>query len=217
MSIEITFPVVDFPMLEDSSVTEMQQLAEELVENHEKRQQWRTETEMRFSVLNDGKFPTIASKYWQAVREQAVFYSGIVSGSFDYRREVINNQRIKESLDSATGLDAESFQVDLDESDWNLAALELQARDRVREIRLWSAIKAECVEADPNFDTEDVNVHQYESLHKQLLNRQAALTVANTQAERLNVTGPIATFDRAKRADTKATENNIPINMQGAD
>jgi hypothetical protein len=201
MSIEITFPVVDFPMLEESSVTEMQQLAEELVETYEKRQQWRTDTEMRFSVLNDGKFPTVASKYWQAVREQAVFYSGIVLGSFEYRRELVKNQRIKESLDSAAGLDAESFQIDLDESNWTLANMELEARDRVREIRLWSAIKAECVNADPNFDTKDVNVHQYESLHEQLLKRQEALTVANTQAERLNVTGPIATFDRVKSMD----------------
>jgi hypothetical protein len=201
MSIEITFPVVDFPMLEESSVTEMQQLAEELVETYEKRQQWRTDTEMRFSVLNDGKFPTVASKYWQAVREQSVFYSGIVLGSFEYRRELVKNQRIKESLDSAAGLDAESFQIDLDESNWTLANMELEARDRVREIRLWSAIKAECVNADPNFDTKDVNVHQYESLHEQLLKRQEALTVANTQAERLNVTGPIATFDRVKSMD----------------
>ena len=207
MSVKITLPTVDFPMLEDASVIEMQQLAEELVENYEKRQQWRTETEMRFSVLNDGKFPTPASKYWQAVREQAAFYSGIVSSSSGYRREVIKNQRIKESLDSATGLDAESLHIDLDESDWTLTNMKLEGKDRVREIRLWSAIKAECVKEDPDFNTEDVNLHQYDSLHKQLLRRQEALTVANTQAERLNIIGPLATFDRVKGTGTKTVTN----------
>jgi regulation of enolase protein 1 (concanavalin A-like superfamily) len=209
MNTEIMLPIVDFPMLEDATVTEMQQLAEELVENYEKRQQWRTETEMRFSVLNDGKFPTPASKYWQAVREQAAFYSGIVSSSFAYRREVIKNQRIKDSLDSATGLEAESLQIDLDESDWTLTNIELEGKDRVREIRLWSVIKAECVKEDPDFNTEDVNLHQYDSLYKQLLRRQEALTVANTQAERLNIVGPLATFDRVKDAKTTTGTTTI--------
>ena len=51
----------------------LQELKEELVDTHDKVQIYRTETEMRYSVLNDGRFPTKASKYWQAVREQDVF------------------------------------------------------------------------------------------------------------------------------------------------
>lgn len=43
-------------------------------ENWTKKQRFRTETEMLFSVLNDFKHPTPAAKYWQAVREQSVQY-----------------------------------------------------------------------------------------------------------------------------------------------
>ena len=35
-----------------------------------KKQMFRTQTEMEFSVLNDAKYPTKAAKYWQCVREQ---------------------------------------------------------------------------------------------------------------------------------------------------
>ncbi len=42
-------------------------LLDECRDSWRKRQVFRTETEMRLSVLNDGKHPTPASKYWQAV------------------------------------------------------------------------------------------------------------------------------------------------------
>ena len=48
-------------------------LKEELLDNFKKKQIWRTEHEMRISVLNDGRHPTRAAKYWQCVREQDVF------------------------------------------------------------------------------------------------------------------------------------------------
>ena len=34
-------------------------------EQYEKKQMWRTRTEMEVSVLNDVKFPNNAAKYWQ--------------------------------------------------------------------------------------------------------------------------------------------------------
>ena len=46
---------------------------------------YRTTTEALFSVLNDVKFPTAASKYHQAKREQLVMFENLVGLSFDYR------------------------------------------------------------------------------------------------------------------------------------
>ena len=48
------------------------------------RQVFRTETEMKYSVLDDVNFPTIASKYWQSVREQHVMFQNLVNACFDY-------------------------------------------------------------------------------------------------------------------------------------
>ena len=52
---------------------QMTKLVAECNDSIAKKQMWRTDTEARFSVLNDAKHPTNASKYWQAVKEQSVF------------------------------------------------------------------------------------------------------------------------------------------------
>jgi hypothetical protein len=59
---------------------------------------FRTETEMRFSVLNDMKYPTKASKYWQCVREQNVYLENLMSLSFDYRRTEVKLKRLQQKL-----------------------------------------------------------------------------------------------------------------------
>ena len=61
-------PVLE--MLKPSDASAVVELREELANNWQKKQIFRTETEMRISVLNDAKHPTNASKYWQSVREQ---------------------------------------------------------------------------------------------------------------------------------------------------
>jgi hypothetical protein len=59
-------PVLEMLKPEDAGA--IVELREELGENWRKKQIFRTETEMRISVLNDAKHPTNASKYWQSVR-----------------------------------------------------------------------------------------------------------------------------------------------------
>ena len=57
-------------VLKEEDAQSIVALREELTDTWTKKQIFRTETEMRVSVLNDGKHPTQASKYWQSVREQ---------------------------------------------------------------------------------------------------------------------------------------------------
>ena len=74
-------------------------LAEELRDTWQKRQVFRTETEMRFSVLDDGTHPTPAAKYWQAVREQAAMLDNLVALSFEIDRKStrLNSSHVSES------------------------------------------------------------------------------------------------------------------------
>jgi len=64
-------------------------LKEELIENREKAQLFRTETEMRYSVLNDGSHPTKASKYWQCVREMNAMYETLIDDDYMYKKMLI--------------------------------------------------------------------------------------------------------------------------------
>ncbi len=75
----------------DEKMSEIQILGDELADNWNKKQIFRTETEMRVSVLNDGKHPTHASKYWQSVREMSAQFNALVDMSFDIKRNKIKN------------------------------------------------------------------------------------------------------------------------------
>lgn len=182
-------------MLKPEHVEALQSINAELADNWGKRQVFRTETEMRMSVLDDGHFPTQASKYWQSVREQGVMLDNLAVVGFDYRRnEVALKRHLKKLAETSDELEREEIQIDIDECLFKKASMEQSANDRVREIRLWSQIKAEL--DDGSFDSADVNTHQLVSYHQALINRRNHLTPGSSQSEVLNVIGPLATTER---------------------
>ncbi len=83
-------------LLDPEEVKIFKGLTDELRDTWTKKQMFRTETEMQFSVLNDAKYPTKAAKYWQCVREQNVFLENLMQLSFDYRRAEVKQKRIQE-------------------------------------------------------------------------------------------------------------------------
>ena len=82
--------------------------------------------------------------------------------------------------------------------------MELVAKDRVREIEHWSRIKTEL--DDGSFDNKNVNTHQMTSMRMALQNRAKALTSGSSQAEVINVLGPLETANRlAKKQKESST------------
>lgn len=147
-------------LLKESDASYIETNIDNIQKNWEKRQVFRTETEMRISVLNDIKFPTPASKYWQCVREQAVFYENLVVLSFEYRRNKIEQLQIEDQLLAEYDeLKKDLLQIDLEEKQFGQLNMEQTAKDRMREIKLWDILMREQVKA-AKFDTEDVNIHQ---------------------------------------------------------
>ena len=185
-------------ILDPNDVKDFKALTEELRDTWTKKQVFRTETEMRFSVLNDMKYPTPAAKYWQCVREQNVYLENLMSLSFDYRRNEIKIKKLEEKLlTEEDSLKKELFQIDIDEKNFAKASMQLTARDRMREIKLWSKLKKEA--DDGTFDKEDVNTHQLESYHKIMINRKDTLTAGSSQPEVFNVLGQLQTIERVKK------------------
>ena len=185
-------------ILDPNDVKDFKELTGELRDTWTKKQIFRTETEMRFSVLNDMKYPTPAAKYWQCVREQNVYLENLMSLSFDYRRNEIKIKKLEEKLlTEEDSLKKELFQIDIDEKNFAKASMQLTARDRMREIKLWSKLKKEA--DDGTFDKEDVNTHQLESYHKIMINRKDTLTAGSSQPEVFNVLGQLQTIERVKK------------------
>ena len=163
-----------------------------------KKQIFRTETEARISVLQDMKYPTKAAKYWQCVREQNVFLENLMSLSFDYRRNDIKIKRLeKKIIDEEDDLKKELWKIDLDEKTYGKANMELTARDRMRELKMWSKLKKEF--NDGSFNDKDVNEHQLESYNKIMQHKSKTLTSGSSQAEVFNVLGQLQTIERVKR------------------
>lgn len=185
-----------FGVLPAEDVTALQEISAQLADAWAKRQVFRTETEARVSVLNDGKHPTPAAKYWQSVREQTVMLDNLTSLSFEMRRLDLKIRRIQAALSAAEGDAKEEEQINLDEAIWQKASAEQVAHDRVREILQWEMLKAEQVAADPTFDTTDPNTHQAVSLYMTLQNRRQCLTEHADPAERMNVLGPLASAEK---------------------
>ena len=188
-------PVLNVLTLEDAE--SLLKLKNELSDTWTKKQIFRTETEMRISVLNDAHHPTDASKYWQAVREQSSHFEQLMMLSFSIRRNEIKRQKLYKKYESTTdSLKKAEIQVDLDENLFTKASLEQEAKDRIRELNLWSKLKNEL--DDGSFDIQNVNTHQAESLQLKLYHRANTLTEHSGMADIVNTLGSLSTLERLK-------------------
>ena len=203
-------------LLTQEDLSSFKGMVDELRDTWTKKQIFRTETEMRFSVLSDLKYPTNASKYWQCVREQNVYLEQLMTLSFDYRRNDAKIKWLEKKLQKETDeYKKECYEIDLDQKRFDKASMELTARDRMREIKLWSKLKKE--NDDGTFDKDNVNTHQLESYHKIMLNKKDTITAGSSQPEVFNVLGQLQTIERIKkeRGQLEGTERKTISSQQG--
>ncbi len=195
-------------VLKEEDAKSIVALKEELTDTWTKKQIFRTETEMRISVLNDGKHPTQASKYWQSVREQNAMFEALMGLSFDLRKSDVKRLKLERKMQKAISdgddLKQMEIQIDLDENLYGKANMEQTAHDRVRELNTWSKIKHEL--EDGSFDSKNVNSHQAESYKLALTNRVNSLGPNAGPAEVVNAVGPLKTIERLKTQDGKLLE-----------
>jgi N-acetyl-beta-hexosaminidase len=197
-------------LLDPEDVSVFKEMTGELRDTWTKKQMFRTQTEMEFSVLNDAKYPTNGAKYWQCVREQNVFLENLMSLSFDYRRNEVKIKRLEKKLTEETDeLKLELAQIDLDEKNFGKASMQLTARDRMREIKLWSMYKKKY--DDGKFDTTNVDTHQLESYHLVMKNKAETLTQGSSQPEVFNVLGQLQSIERIKEDHVQIEATKKPI------
>jgi hypothetical protein len=185
-------------ILDKNDVKEFKKLIPELQDTWKKKQMFRTETEMRFSVLSDNKYPTKAAKYWQSVREQNTHFENLVSLSFDARKNDVEIEKLRRDIKKEKDhLEKKLKQVELEEKLYSKAQMELVAKHRMREVATWSKLKKEF--NDNSFDKEDVNTHQAQSYLLRLKEQEKTITPGTSQPEVFNVLGQIHTLERVIR------------------
>ena len=185
-------------ILDKDDVKDFKKLIPELQDTWHKKQMFRTETEMRFSVLSDNKYPTSAAKYWQSVREQNTHFENLVHLSFDARKNEVEIKKLQRDIKKEKdSLEKELKQIELEEKLYGKASMELVAKHRMREVATWSKLKKEF--DDSNFDKRDVNTHQAHSYMLRLQHQKNTITPGTSQPEVFNVLGQIDTLERVIR------------------
>lgn len=168
-------------------------IADELVNSVSKVQLYRTETEIRISVLNDLKFPTPAAKYWQCIREQVMMLEQLIRVNFELRKNEVSIKRYIHLLSvTRDSFDKELAEIALEECEYNKNKMLADISDRCREILIWSKIKIEL--NDGSFDTKNVNTHQLISYTVEFSKRFNLLGRSNiTSGELDNLLGQLTT------------------------
>ena len=192
-------------LLEQNDLTDFKGMVEELRDTWTKKQVFRTETEARFSVLQDNRYPTKASKYWQCVREQSTYLDNLMTLSFDYRRNEAKIKWLEGKIDKELDeYKKTKYEIDLDEARFGKASMEKTAKHRMREIKMWSGLKKEF--NDGSFNDKDVNAHQLESYGMQYHEKAKTLNANSSDTEIFNVMGQLQSLQRIKKSGE--LENN---------
>jgi hypothetical protein len=186
-------------LLDKSQASEFKKMVPELQDTWVKKQMFRTETEMRFSVLSDNKYGTKAAKYWQSVREQNTHFENLMHLSFDYRKNDVEIEKLEHKIKTDKDkFERKMAQIELEEKLYGRANMELVAKARMKEISTWSKLKKEF--HDGSFDDKDVNTHQAESYMHQLEQKRLTLTPGSSQPEVFNVLGQLETLKRVRNS-----------------
>ena len=192
-------------LLTQEDLSDFKGMVDELRDTWTKKQMFRTETEARFSVLQDNRYPTKASKYWQCVREQSSYLDNLMTLSFDYRRNEAKIKWLEGKIEKEEDeYKATKYKIDLDEAIFGKASIEKVAKHRMREIKMWSGLKKEF--NDGSFNDKDVNDHQLESYGMQYYEKSKTLNEHSDQNEVFNVMGQLQSLQRIKKSGE--LENN---------
>ena len=192
-------------LLSTEEVSDFKAMTEELRDTWTKKQMFRTETEARFSVLQDNRYPTKGAKYWQCVREQSSYLDNLMALSFDYRRNDAKVKYLEKKISTETDeYKLTKYEIDLDEAIFGKASMEKTAKHRMREIKMWSKLKGEF--NDGSFNDKDVNAHQLESYGRQYHEKAKTLNANSSDTEVFNVMGQLQSLQRIKKSGE--LENN---------
>jgi hypothetical protein len=176
-------------LISNDDIEKLSAIKPQLLHAYTHSQVFRTRTEMEVSVLNDVKFPTSDSKYWQAVREQSVMFEELINLSFEYRKNNIKILKLERQLSNEEDdLEREMLQIEIEKKEFLKLSMERVARERIRELIEWQDIKDGLqIVCSP----DDVNEHQLVSYTQRWINQLIAMGDNGSPPERWNLIGQL--------------------------
>jgi len=144
--------IEETPLFDEIEKKDLISASENMENSFFNSQVFRTDTEARISVLNDVKFPTPASKYYQSLREMNVHQCELVNLLYDYEEKKQDLKIVKadimeleEDLGNADresekirfGAQIAKKQIELAKTSFSLKTMKRMADGRKREIMQW--------------------------------------------------------------------------------
>ena len=176
-------------LISGTDIEKLSAIKPQLLHAYTHSQLFRTRTEMEVSVLNDVKFPTPDSKYWQAIREQSVMFEELFNLSFEYRKNNIEILKLQRQLQNEEDdLERELLQIEIEKKEFLKLNMERIAKERIRELVEWQDIKDGLqIVCSP----DDVNEHQLVSYTQRWINQLIAMGDSGSPPERWNLIGQL--------------------------
>ena len=167
-------------ILNETDINMLEVCMPNIIHGMQHSQIFRTETEARVSVLQDIKFPTPDSKYWQSVREMNVQASELFMLNFNYKTK-IEDLRLAEykaascpiNDDVPAIVEKNKAIIECEKLRFELLQMERVAKDRIREITMWTKITNE-LKPQLRYSADNVNEHQLVSYGTRFANEMVA-------------------------------------------
>lgn len=209
-------------LLKEEDFKVVLEIKDELNHNFQTSQMFRSRVEMEISVLNDAKFPTPDSKYWQSVREQGVHFQELVMLSYEYRKlaqkqkiiqavmeekeEILAKRRLENAPNTEIRkleAEIEMKKIDLEKNNFIALNHSKVAKDRIREVLSWHEIM-EKLKPYMLHGVDSYEDHQLASYSLRFRNQIEIAKATNAKmdpAEAANLLGQAHTSDRVLRGE----------------
>jgi len=147
----------------------LEKLVDEITKCFDIDQSGRTITEMNYSVLNNTRFPTMAGKYFQCLREEIGQFKNLCDFSTHYKKSIADKELLEAELseiDTTTKIgkaQAKVKEAEISGKELELSGQQNRSHSIIREIISWEELKNKILKKDSKFDITDCNAHQKES------------------------------------------------------
>lgn len=155
--------IQDVDVLQERDLDFIKSVGGEIERCNNVSHKWRSKFIIKNAVLSDDNYPLKSSKYWQCVREELVFFNQLLDHSIDYERNRLEKKKLQLRIDKLSNdqmgmVDKELLQLEILEKDIKMVQIKRDAKERIREIRIWESVKDEL--NDGSFDINDPETDQ---------------------------------------------------------
>tara|TARA_R110002020_G_C16077698_1_gene756799 strand:- start:181 stop:765 length:585 start_codon:yes stop_codon:yes gene_type:complete len=156
-------------VLESKDFAIIEKNEKELEKAHDTNQHYRTETEMKGSVL--AKFPSDEGKFWQCVREETMMFENLTANSIDFMIKSGELELLEIELSEFDDSIIHKAKKKIKNGEIQMKQLQIlkvqqEAHYRAVEIKHWEKIKKKLAKNIKAELMEDVELHQKESYKK---------------------------------------------------